>query len=25
VVAGDVIHGQIDGLPPVDLEIGAAQ
>lgn len=25
VVAGDVIHGQIDGLAPVDLVIGAAQ
>lgn len=25
VVAGDVIHGEIDGLAPVDLVIGAAQ
>ena len=25
VVAGDVIHGRIDGLAPVDLVIGAAQ
>ena len=25
VVAGDVLHGEIDGLDPVDLTIGRAE